>query len=254
MKPVKLRPGLEYVTISHVWANGLGNPKENSLPRCQLARLGESARLMRSTCPESISETELGFLCLWIDPLCCPVDPLKWKAHAVSLLSETYPNAFHVLVLDYGIQSIRHDEIDPYEALLRVDMSAWTQRLWNLQEGVLAKRLWFQFKDIPVEVEMFYERLKSNALSDIRQLCFQADIVDQIFWSRKYQDFSGDTSQMVRGLGNSLWGLDHALQHRSVSVPSDKPLCICITLNLPIKKSHGSTEQRAQSNGQGMRS
>lgn len=33
--------GTTYTAISHVWADGLGNPAENSLPQCQLERIRE---------------------------------------------------------------------------------------------------------------------------------------------------------------------------------------------------------------------
>ena len=37
----KWHPQLRYVAISHVWSDGLGNAKSNSLPHCQLLRLKE---------------------------------------------------------------------------------------------------------------------------------------------------------------------------------------------------------------------
>jgi hypothetical protein len=32
----------KYIAITHVWADGLGNPRENSLPTCQIKRLQQS--------------------------------------------------------------------------------------------------------------------------------------------------------------------------------------------------------------------
>ena len=37
----------EYVAISHVWADGLGNPRENGLPACQIERLRHSLRAVQ---------------------------------------------------------------------------------------------------------------------------------------------------------------------------------------------------------------
>jgi hypothetical protein len=39
-------PGAAYTAISHVWADGLGNPAENSLPRCQLERIRDLAAVL----------------------------------------------------------------------------------------------------------------------------------------------------------------------------------------------------------------
>ena len=33
-------PEREYIAISHVWSDGLGNPQRNEMPQCQLERLG----------------------------------------------------------------------------------------------------------------------------------------------------------------------------------------------------------------------
>lgn len=35
----KRRSNTEYIAISHVWADGLGNPAQNALPACQILRL-----------------------------------------------------------------------------------------------------------------------------------------------------------------------------------------------------------------------
>jgi hypothetical protein len=43
---VKKRVSKRYVAVSHVWADGLGNPHANSLPTCQLGLLYERARLL----------------------------------------------------------------------------------------------------------------------------------------------------------------------------------------------------------------
>jgi hypothetical protein len=46
LEVVKKRSGKPYVAISHVWADGLGNPRGNSLPHCQLEFLYKRAKLL----------------------------------------------------------------------------------------------------------------------------------------------------------------------------------------------------------------
>lgn len=47
LEVVAHRPGRNYVALSHVWSDGLGNAKVNSLPACQLRRLeAKAARLL----------------------------------------------------------------------------------------------------------------------------------------------------------------------------------------------------------------
>jgi hypothetical protein len=39
LQVIKRRSATPYIAISHVWADGLGNPRENALPACQLKKL-----------------------------------------------------------------------------------------------------------------------------------------------------------------------------------------------------------------------
>lgn len=230
-------PEKPYVALSHVWANGLGNPRLNALPRCQLAKLGDYIRDIEGQGEQHASGPSLGSLHLWIDTLCCPVEPPEYKTLAISLLRKTYLEAAHVLVLDAGIQSVAEGEIEPHEALLRIETSAWTQRLWTLQEGVLAKRRWFQFRNGPVDIDSLNPRLEQDAKVDLRAFQLRGDIDSQKWWM-KLRGFSGDESQPKKNadIGMDLYSLDGAFQHRSVSVPSDEPLCICTLMDLPVIK------------------
>lgn len=63
---VPAKPSSNYVAISHVWSDGLGNLKSNALPRCQMLRLG---RLIRK-----LPGKQLDFNYFWIDTLCVPPD------------------------------------------------------------------------------------------------------------------------------------------------------------------------------------
>lgn len=46
VKVVKKRTSKRYASVSHVWADGLGNPHSNSLPNCQLGMLYERAKML----------------------------------------------------------------------------------------------------------------------------------------------------------------------------------------------------------------
>jgi len=97
-------------------------------------------------------------------------------------MAETYSKAAHVLVLDAELQVVRHQEIQPYEALLRVFSSARVQRLWTLQEGALARRLWIHFGDGPVEVSALVSQLRTDVIEDIRIYCMGRDLLNQWLW------------------------------------------------------------------------
>jgi hypothetical protein len=115
----------------------------------------------------------------WIDTLCCPVRPDEAKKLALRRMKEAYLEAAHVVVLDAELQVIDQREIQPYEVLLRAFSIAWVQRLWTLQEGALAQRLWIQFGDGPVEVLALFRHLQKDVAMDIRIYCMGRDLINQ---------------------------------------------------------------------------
>ncbi|MCJ1401535.1 hypothetical protein MMC11_004751 [Xylographa trunciseda] len=159
--------------------------------------------------------------------------PAESKALAIELLEYTYQKASYVLVLDGGIVVCDYTEIPVYEALARIFTSAWLQRVWTLQEGVLAQdRLWFQFKDQPVNLKaLMYTRFVRN----ITIQSFLNDTVAQyrIMCMSFLQDKKlSETTPNYANMGGDLLALDRALRHRSVTVDADEAICICTLLQL----------------------
>ncbi|KAK0236550.1 hypothetical protein EDD85DRAFT_576878 [Armillaria nabsnona] len=122
-----------YIAISHVWADGLGSTTEVGLPTCQINRLASIARRL---IPSGA---------FWMDALCVP-EKRDLRKRAIGLMAETYRNADAVLVIDSGIRSC--SVFAPLEErLLHIISSGWMQRLWTLQEALLARKLIFEFAD-----------------------------------------------------------------------------------------------------------
>ncbi|MCJ1289463.1 hypothetical protein MMC34_000995 [Xylographa carneopallida] len=245
----------KYVAISHVWAYGLGNPIANALPRCQVTHLRKMMGGLRSTAMDESNRNAQGKIqtsenytqfplesgadsniYLWIDTLCCPVGPAESKARAIELLEYTYQKASYVLVLDGGLVVCNYTEIPVYEAIARIFTSAWLQRLWTLQEGVLAgDRLWFQFQDRPVNLKAL---MHTPFVHEITIQSFRTDMVAQyrIMSMSFLQDEKLCGVELSHGnVGNDLLALDRALRHRSVTVEADEALCICTLLQLPAQ-------------------
>lgn len=129
---------IPYVAISHVWADGLGSTTDDGLPTCQLRRIAE---ITHRLVPKGV---------LWMDALCVPKDKTTRK-RAIGLMGKTYADASAVLVLDAGVRSCSMQA--PLEVkLLRIVASSWMQRLWTLQEAVLAEKLFFEFSDGIIEI------------------------------------------------------------------------------------------------------
>lgn len=153
---VECKPSTEYTAISHVWIDGLGNPKANGLPNCQIEQLADHLIQLRRS-QESWLWRPWRFLwrtsdkvpLVWMDTLCIPVKPehKELREKAINGMSLIYAGAEQVLVLDDELRRI--DAKDQPEELLHARMlaSKWNSRCWTLQEGALAQKCFFQFRD-----------------------------------------------------------------------------------------------------------
>ncbi|CDO72183.1 hypothetical protein BN946_scf184970.g35 [Trametes cinnabarina] len=140
---LQVRPSdsMPYVAISHVWAEGMGSTTEEGLPRCVVKRL---THLTRKLLPESGA--------FWIDSLCVPRETSMRKL-AIRLMGDTYRQATMVLVIDNCIRTQCSEANSHEENILWIGSSAWIRRIWTAQEGILARQLFFEFKEGPVNLE-----------------------------------------------------------------------------------------------------
>ncbi|KAK5989645.1 hypothetical protein PT974_07900 [Cladobotryum mycophilum] len=223
-------PGLPYVALSHVWANGMGNPTTNSLPKCQIQRV---ARLIASLQDETEPQREENApsFRVWVDTLCCPV-ALEGKMIALQRIADVYKNATHVLVLDATLTEFKSNEHQA-ELLLRIfGASPWTRRLWTLQEGALTKSLYVQFADKALNTYALLTQLFVLGRQDIRHMRIWQDVMNSF---NELQGFFAKEKGFVFQTQPPLINLQRALHFRSVSVPSDEALCISTLLSLDTK-------------------
>jgi hypothetical protein len=222
-----------YVAISHVWSDGLGNLQRNALPRCQMRRLSRFVRNM----PGNAENIVL----FWLDTLCIPPDPIdpkkargeqelrevtqthKAQGAALNLMRNTYQNAQAVLVLDSWLLDQPVEHLTNAETLLRILSSHWNSRLWTLQEGALAKNLFFQFVDRAYNSEQGIDDMLEENLS-ISVVTLHSTIV-QNFQDIRSLAWSGEQNLIA-------WA--HALQIRSTSVQEDEALCLGALMNLDL--------------------
>ena len=228
---------LPYVAVSHVWADGLGNPHANSLQRCKLARLRD---LVGAIDIPAAKESTL----IWLDTLCCPAKDGIGKQKAIEKIRLVYQRAKHVLVLDSGLMAYESKTQGIHEKVARIFTSSWVRRLWTLQEGALARSLYFQFADESILLSGLRKQFMVHANS-VRHQVFALDSAQE-FW--RIDAFFKRHEHPVEGDHPNLIVLDQALQFRSVSVASDEPLCIgtLMSLDLPAILAAEPKEGRMQ--------
>lgn len=230
-----------YVAISHVWSDRLGNLKQNSLPRCQMLRL---SRLIRNL-PHPASNITL----FWIDTICCPPDSANMEEAqnlALSKMRQTYEGATAVLVLDSWLEGrsicdtqlqLHSEELTTQvvhhaEALAAIASSTWNTRLWNLQEGALARLLFVCFADMPYDVDDGLQKLLASPDLAL-ELSLKMGIARSIHEIRGSRH-SSEYSEL--GTEAKLITLANALRFRSTSVNADEPICLGTLLDLDTFK------------------
>lgn len=126
-------------------------------------------------------DTEDRPLLIWLDTLCCPVLPAEARSLALAQMRRTYQDARYVLVLDSDLQFYASGEITIFEALFRFFLSGWMSRLWTPQEASLARTIWIDFKDQPVEPNVLMAYMAQLGHADLAFLPFSVDIHRQFY-------------------------------------------------------------------------
>lgn len=226
----------QYVAISHVWSDGLGNPKENALPRCQMRRISRLIRSLPGT------ESDLGLF--WIDTICCPPDSTgraEAQRLAIHSMARTYHDARAVLVLDEWLCMTDSSCMRDSELLLRIIASNWNSRLWTFQEGALARKLIFQFADKAYNMRTGWDNFTDQAsYTSMERLILEPAINDK---AGDLLGFRGSKASMPE----KVQSLISALQFRSTTVAPDEAICISNLLGINLKRvMDGSPETRME--------
>jgi Heterokaryon incompatibility protein (HET) len=241
-----------YVAISHVWSDGLGNTRANSLPQCQLQRL----RNLVSQLPPAITAAEPShfdsiqavqrpsasgssahYAPIWIDTLCVPLEREARKL-ALTMMKETYRRACTVLVLDGELQQATAN-CDWKEICIRIGMSMWSRRLWPLQEAALAQRqLCFQFAERSIDFNYPISEVRSPHILRYRQ-----ELQIRGYLHRSVPPFNAQQVDLTE-----LVYLCQSLLYRTTSKAADETFCIASLLGLDVATllSYPSPERRMQ--------
>lgn len=213
----------EYIAISHVWSDGLGNVEQNAVPSCQLRRL---AGLVRSL-PEPFARTQY----IWLDTICVPPDAAAMneaQGLALERMRDVYEKATAVLVLDRTLYSVPAFDKSVLELLVRTFVSPWMRRLWTFQEGCLAPTVLVQFLDGAIDLDKSMDQLMETEDLVVNAI-FRPALLDQLKSLRGF--FKGDQDETSK-----LNAIARSTGFRSTSVAADEALCLAALLGLDMKK------------------
>ena len=162
------------------WADGLGNPRANALPLCQLRRIlkfladaSDSWTPVSKTPPiqyfdsfwrRDISakdssvftadELNSAPLYFWMDTPCVPPYNKAQRKAAIKNMRAVYNRANRVFVLDADLLVTKgtRNSLSDQEFLARITASSWVRRYWTLQEALLARKLVFELADEAIQI------------------------------------------------------------------------------------------------------
>ena len=239
----------EYVAISHVWVQGMGNRNANSLPKCRIEFIWT---LVNAMC----GNPDTGSVSFWIDTLCVPLQPQQARRLAITQMKDVYRKAKTVLVLDEELlrvschipntlgmiqypndmtnrpedmihQIIDYDFIQSTrrEVIIRLYISPWSRRLWTLHEGALAQDLVVAFAD---GIYPLKNIVRSKLNWELLTVPYQQISATAMTVASNFLDLGGGLEHhgLIFGLLGSL------LCHRATSFLSDEAVCLAGILNL----------------------
>lgn len=227
--------GVPYIAISHVWADGMGNDAENSVPWCTFEML---SRLVRDAADLTFTADDIR-RGVWIDTLCVPVLETQRESRRLAILrmGEIYRNAAAVLVIDRGLMQVNRPG-SLSELRFRIIYSTWYQRLWTLQEGGFAKKLCIVFADGIVVYDDIEEAETRIAVAqrglDLALSCLTNDAARQFqvgiikFFPQGIFQFRDETE----GVLNFFSLLLGALTGRSTTHARDEAICLAVLLGV----------------------
>ena len=226
---LKKEKGILFVAMTHTWGDGLiesGKDARNKNDRCMHSCQVERVQL---TCNRLLKEGHLSDnkeVYLWIDVLCMPREA-SVRGKAINHMKVIYSKAAKVLVWDRNLLQSRKTS-SPIEMNTRIRMSKWAQRLWTLQEAILAKDLHIQFQDETVSVKEL-EEARDQARDDIDHPFHHVWKAGEPFslpvWKLRQPD---EECRVQR-----TW---EAVQFRSVTDPRDETIILANVLKLDVTR------------------
>jgi len=258
-----------YIAISHVWSGGLGNPKANVLPLCQLRQL--AGNLDKVLCKIRPASSKLrDWLApardplFWMDTLCIPVryqscenasetkSSRETRQRAINGMQEIYNGAMAVLVLDPGLQKLDSCN-STHQIYAHILTSSWMSRCWTFEEASMANEMFVQLKDQPYRLQMHQPTQRSKVLN-FRETLSGYMQKEMMSWTNDLPLAGGNSFSAHDGMGRQtitrpyprrFTRLYNTILRRSTSRESDRLIILSTMLNFrPIDVAKLSPEQR----------
>jgi len=201
--------------------DGLGNPSENALPRCQARFLQALVNRL-----QGVQEGHHRTCHWWMDTICVPVgeENRNLRKEAIRNMRRTYQDASRVLALDSSLMAVSRDS-PVIELYIRLKLSSWMRRLWTFQEAILAKDIYIQFSDDTRTIRDIATSLTRELSERKQNLYTRYGQLAGTFFGPFVQGPAPEISQKLTGMWKQL-------QWRATSRAADETLCLAVSLGL----------------------
>lgn len=218
-----------FVALTHSWQDGIFDGGKDArggnnrcIHMCQIEKLQETCdSLLRDKKPEGSQKVYF-----WIDVLCIPREAAV-RSIAINQMQKIYSRARTVLVWDRNLIKTGKTG-SPIEMNMRIRMSNWTQRMWTLQEAVLASDLHVQFRDGSVSIKGLKEA-RDEAKNDIEHQYHHVWKAGHPFSSAVFKLRQSNEDYRVQ----RLW---EAVQFHLVTEPEQETIVLANILKLKVDK------------------
>ena len=171
----------------------------------------------------------------WVDALCIPENQ-SMRKNAIRSMAQIYSKAATVLVLDSGLNHDSAEELDAEELCVKILTTDWNQRLWCLQEAMLARSLEFEFKDTrkPLQAIVNFALTQSGMMYTPLFGCVQplAHMWMAFVHTERFDDIKD--GRAVKEESMPLGLIIELLAKRSSSKLSDEPLAVASLIGVDV--------------------
>lgn len=248
------------IAISHVWSDGLGNPRDNTIPCCQIRKLQQLSQEIAKRVEGRFQfrKRTIGF---WIDTICIPMDEAL-KRQAILQMRNIYKDTSAVLVLDKAIQQVSTDP-GSLSTMWQIYTSIWYRRLWTLQEGILNTKTFVRLSDDLPTFEWFVHSYDAcSTLEQPLNACrnfikahiypsrtahpkpYSAQLLDPIYHHLRLDLL--ETRRTITSPEYCTSRILHQLAWRDASVRNDESVCLAVLSSYPITPSFLARPPSAQ--------
>lgn len=242
----------KYVAMSYVSSHGLANPNANSLPMCQIIRLGRMASNFDEQGGPDCFWQGTSRHGVWIDTLLVPLRDKypKLYTEAIRRMQAVYTNAACVFMLDAHMQQ-QPLPTTPEQFLALFAMSPWLTRLWTFSEGSLAAGTLVLFGNRGVESLDAFLTDNPKFLLDTEDLTgYPSPMWTEVLLTverlrtlhRLRQRFFKYQKDII--MPHFLDCLISSVRHRQTSRQEDEVLCLALSLDLEYSRTSDASAQK----------